>query len=114
HEDVAIHPPGQSRDTRRLAASGGSTHVVPRGENYRDGPHDQELRARTGRTGSDVRFERHSILFIASIFFLLWSMSALGIIDRSIYGEWPGKPGNKVTQTLNLLGIFTSVFLFWW
>jgi O-antigen ligase len=41
-------------------------------------------------------------------------MSVLGIVDRSIYGDWPGKLGNKITQTLNLLGIFTSLFLFWW
>jgi exopolysaccharide production protein ExoQ len=89
-------------------------HVVPRGESYRDGTHDQELRARRGRTGPHVRFERHSILYVALVFFLLQSMSVLAIIDRSIYGEWPGKPGDKITQTLNLLTIFTSLFLFWW
>jgi O-antigen ligase len=61
-----------------------------------------------------VRFDRHWLLYVASVFFLLHSMSVLGIVDRSIYGEWVGKPGNKITQTLNLLGIFTSLFLFWW
>jgi exopolysaccharide production protein ExoQ len=110
---MAIHQPSRFLETRR-AASRGSMHVVPRDESYRDGPHDQELRARTGRTGSQVRFERHSILYVASVFFLLQSMSVLGIVDRSIYGEWFGKTGDKITQTLNLLGIFTSLFLFWW
>src|SRR6516162_6968042 len=114
HEDMAIHQSRCSPETRRHAVSGGSMHIVPRGESYRDGKHDQELRARRGRTGSHVRFERHSIFYVASVFFLLSSMSALGIIDRSIYGEWFGKPGNKITQTLNLLAIFTSLFLFWW
>jgi exopolysaccharide production protein ExoQ len=89
--------------------------IVPRDQSYRDGTHNQELRARRGRTRSHVRSERHSILYVAaSVFFLLWSMSVLTIIDRSIYGDWPGKPGDKLTQTLNLLGIFTSFFLFWW
>jgi exopolysaccharide production protein ExoQ len=41
-------------------------------------------------------------------------MSALGIIDQVIYGpSWYGKTGDKVTQTLNLLGILASLFLFW-
>src|SRR6516225_7676748 len=110
---MAIHQSSRFNETRH-AASGGSMHVVPRGESCRDGKHDQELRARRGRAGSHVRFERHSIFYVASVFFLLSSMSALGIIDRSIYGEWFGKPGNKITQTLNLLAIFTSLFLFWW
>jgi exopolysaccharide production protein ExoQ len=109
---MAIHQPSRFPETRRHAASGGSS--VPRGESYRGGTHDQELRARRGRMGSHVRFERHGILYVASVFFLLHSMSVLGIIDRSIYGEWIGRTGNKITQTLNLLGIFTSLFLFWW
>lgn len=110
---MAIHQPSRFPETRH-AASRGSMHVEPQGESYRDGPHDQELRARTGKTGSHVRFERHSILYVASVFFVLQSMSVLGIVDRSIYGEWLGKPGDKITQTLNLLSIFTSLFLFWW
>ena len=110
---MAIHQPSRFLKTRH-AASRGPMHVEPRGESYRDGPHDQELRARTGRTGSHVRFERHWLLYVASVFFLLHSMSVLSIVERSIYGEWVGKPGNKITETLNLLGIFTSLFLFWW
>jgi exopolysaccharide production protein ExoQ len=63
--------------------------------------------------GSHVRLVRSSMLYAASVFFLLQSMSGLSIIDRSVYGEWYGKTGNKITQTLNLLGIFASLFLFW-
>lgn len=41
-------------------------------------------------------------------------MSALGFIDTVIYGPaWFGKGGDKITQILNLLGIFTGLFLFW-
>jgi exopolysaccharide production protein ExoQ len=62
---------------------------------------------------SHVRSVRYSLLYAASVFFLLQSMSALGIIDRNIYGEWYGKTGDKITETLNLLSIFCSLFLFW-
>ena len=62
---------------------------------------------------SHVRSVSHSVLYAASAFFLLHSINALGIIDRAIYGEWYGKPGNKITVTLNFLAIFTSLFLFW-
>jgi exopolysaccharide production protein ExoQ len=63
--------------------------------------------------GSYDRSMSYKVSYVASVFFLLQSMSALSIIDRSIYGEWPGKPGDKITQTLNLLNIFTCLFLFW-
>jgi O-antigen ligase len=56
---------------------------------------------------------RHTVLYAASAFFLLQSMDALGIIDRSIYGQWYGKTGDKITVTLNLVSILTSLFLFW-
>jgi O-antigen ligase len=55
----------------------------------------------------------HIVLYAAAAFLLLQSTSTLGIIDRSMYGEWYGKTGNKITQTLNLLSILTSLFLFW-
>ena len=110
---MAIRQPSRFPETRH-AASRGSMHVKPRGESYQDGPHDQKLRARTGRTVSHVRFDRHCVLYVASVFFLLQSMSVLGIVDRSIYGDWFGRPGNKITQVLNLLGIFSSLILFWW
>jgi O-antigen ligase len=38
-------------------------------------------------------------------------MQALGVIDRLIYGEWEGKPGDKITESLNLILIVTSLLL---
>jgi O-antigen ligase len=38
---------------------------------------------------------------------------ALSYIDRIIYGEWEGKPGDKLTQALNLLAIVVSLLLIW-
>jgi exopolysaccharide production protein ExoQ len=51
---------------------------------------------------------------VVAFFFLLMSMGALSIIDRSIYGEWDGKAGDKITEILNLLNIAASVLLLWW
>jgi exopolysaccharide production protein ExoQ len=62
---------------------------------------------------SHVRSVSYSVLYAASALFLLQSMSGLSIIDRIIYGEWYGKTGDKITETLNLLSIFSSLFLFW-
>jgi O-antigen ligase len=45
-------------------------------------------------------------------FFLLNSMAAFGFIDRLVYGVWENKPGDKITQTLNLLLIISSLTLF--
>ena len=53
------------------------------------------------------------MLYAAAAFFLLQSMDALNIVDRSIYGDWYGKTGDKITQTLNMLNILASLFLFW-
>ena len=63
---------------------------------------------------SQVRSLRHNVLlYPAAAFFLLQSMDALGIIDRSIYGHWYGKAGDKITLTLNSFSILASLFLFW-
>jgi O-antigen ligase len=53
-------------------------------------------------------------VYAASVFFLLQSMSALGFIDGVIYGgqNFYGRTGDKVSETLNLLSIFASLFLF--
>jgi len=51
--------------------------------------------------------------YLVSAFFLLGAVSALGIIDRAIYGEWYGKTGTKITAALNLLEISASLFLLW-
>src|SRR5262252_4724623 len=48
----------------------------------------------------------------ASIFFILQGIQALDILDRVIYGQWEGKPGDKLTQSLNLLLILVSLALF--
>ena len=45
-------------------------------------------------------------------FFLLDTMEAFGFLDRMIYGDWDGKAGDKITQTLNLLMIVSSLILF--
>jgi exopolysaccharide production protein ExoQ len=53
-------------------------------------------------------------LYAASIYYLLHTMSFLGVIDKLVNGPgWAGKTGNEITVTVNLLGIFVSVFLFW-
>jgi exopolysaccharide production protein ExoQ len=52
--------------------------------------------------------------YAATAYFLLFSTGAFGFISRMIYGIWPGKGGDKITQTVNLLAIVVSVLLFWW
>jgi hypothetical protein len=39
--------------------------------------------------------------YIACVFFLIAPSGAFGFIDRIIYGEWSGKPGDKFTEALN-------------
>jgi exopolysaccharide production protein ExoQ len=51
--------------------------------------------------------------YYLAAYFLLFSTGVLGFIDRMIYGTWAGKPGNKITVTINLLAIVVSVLLFW-
>jgi exopolysaccharide production protein ExoQ len=48
----------------------------------------------------------------AAAFVMLQSIAAFDIVDRIFYGEWLGKPGDKITQTLNLLLIASSLALF--
>jgi exopolysaccharide production protein ExoQ len=50
--------------------------------------------------------------YYASGLFLLFAMEAMDIFDSLMYGEWEGKPGDKITQGLNLLMIATSLALF--
>jgi exopolysaccharide production protein ExoQ len=52
--------------------------------------------------------------YLACMFFMTMSTGAFSFVDRMIYGEWTGKPGDKLTLALNLLTIFVSLFLFWW
>jgi exopolysaccharide production protein ExoQ len=51
---------------------------------------------------------------VVAFFFLLTSIGGLSIIDRSIYGQWEGKGGDKLTEILNLLNIAASLLLLWW
>jgi exopolysaccharide production protein ExoQ len=48
----------------------------------------------------------------AAVFYVLASIQALEIIDRVVYGGWEGKPGDNITQGLNLLFILISLSLF--
>jgi exopolysaccharide production protein ExoQ len=50
--------------------------------------------------------------YLAAAFLIANSLAALNIFDRTIYGEWDGKPGDKVTQSLNLLMIAFGLALF--
>ena len=45
-------------------------------------------------------------------FFLLDTMEAFGFMSRMVYGNWDGKGGDHITQTLNLLMIAASLTLF--
>jgi O-antigen ligase len=45
-------------------------------------------------------------------FFVLDAMQAFGVVDTLFYPPWDGKPGDKITQTLNVLMILTSLVLF--
>jgi exopolysaccharide production protein ExoQ len=53
------------------------------------------------------------MIYIAAVTYMVLPTEVLSFVDRMIYGEWPGKPGDKITQLLNLLAIASSVFLFW-
>jgi exopolysaccharide production protein ExoQ len=46
-------------------------------------------------------------------FFILETIEAFSIADRLLYGEWVGKPGDKLTQGLNSLMIVVSLCLLW-
>src|ERR1700722_11497124 len=51
-------------------------------------------------------------LYLVSGFFLLDTLSALGVMSRMVYGFWGGKAGDPITQALNLLLIAASLTLF--
>src|SRR6516165_7157376 len=53
------------------------------------------------------------MIYIAAAVYLVLPTEVLTFVDRMIYGEWPGKPGDKLTQLLNLLAIASSILLFW-
>ena len=53
------------------------------------------------------------MIYVAAAVYLVLPTEVLTFVDRMIYGEWPGKPGDKITQLLNLLAIASSILLFW-
>ena len=46
-------------------------------------------------------------------YLLLCQLQALSIVDRSLYGEWLGKPGDKVTEFIIILQFVISIALFY-
>ena len=46
-------------------------------------------------------------------YFLLCQIQALSLIDRSLYGEWMGKPGDKLTQLIGISQIAIGLVLFY-
>ena len=77
--------------------------------------------ARLSRSGDAFRAAKISssrstnrVVYAASIYFLLHSMSFFGVIDQLVHGPvWVGKSGDKITVAVNMFGIFVSIFLFW-
>ena len=49
--------------------------------------------------------------YFVSGFFLLDTMEGFSFISRMVYGSWPGKTGDKITQSLNVLMIAASLTL---
>src|SRR5208337_3809122 len=49
----------------------------------------------------------------AAGYLLLCQIQALDIVDRAIYGEWNAKPGDKITQVINIVQIAVSIALFY-
>jgi exopolysaccharide production protein ExoQ len=54
------------------------------------------------------------MIYTSFVLYMLLPTEALSYLDRMIYGEWEGKPGDKLTEILNLLAIAVSLLLFWW
>lgn len=77
--------------------------------------------ARLSRSGDAFRAANltssrstNKVVYAASIYFLLHSMSFFGVIDQLVHGPvWVGKSGDKITVAVNTFGIFVSIFLFW-
>jgi exopolysaccharide production protein ExoQ len=59
-----------------------------------------------------VKRKGQHLYYVVSAIVVLLGMGAAGIVDRLVYGEWEGKPGDKITQGMNLLMIVTSLILF--
>jgi len=46
-------------------------------------------------------------------FFILGAMQAFGVIDRLVYGTWPGKSGDKVTTAITLMLMVSGTMLYY-
>ena len=68
----------------------------------------------SGEAEKSQQHERVTLrwLYLVSGFFLLDTLSALGVMSRMVYGFWDGKAGDPITQALNLLLIAASLTLF--
>src|SRR5579859_7275723 len=112
------HPDG---DTSKPGSPGEIMTTLRRARPPDAAPSTAASRQRNGRlAGSGSGVSRRQIrtigmprwCYFAATFYVLQGMAALGIADRLLYGEWLGKPGNKLTQGLNLLLILSSLALF--
>ncbi len=64
-------------------------------------------------SASPVRSTTFRGYYLAVSFFIMQAAGFFGFIDRLKYGEWSGKTGDSFTQSLNILQILVSIFLFW-
>jgi exopolysaccharide production protein ExoQ len=65
------------------------------------------------RLASPVRSITPRGYYLAVSFFIMQATGFFGVIDRLKYGEWSGKTGDPFTQSLNVLQILVSIYLFW-
>src|SRR6266404_6410678 len=55
-----------------------------------------------------------SLPSVVSAFFFLTTMGAFHVIDRTVYGEWDVKAGDKLTYGLHVIFLSACLLLFWW
>lgn len=63
--------------------------------------------------GPRAHLASRNVLYVAAAYLFLQAMGALSFVDRSIYGVWAYKGGDRFTEAINLLGITASLYLFW-
>ncbi len=61
---------------------------------------------------SAIERERVFWPYLASAFFVVQNCGVLSLLDRQLYGEWPGKGGDKLTQSLGLAMMVCTASLF--
>jgi exopolysaccharide production protein ExoQ len=65
------------------------------------------------RSTNHIRSTTFRGYYLAVSFFIMQAAGFFGVLDRLKYGEWSGKSGDSFTQSLNILQILVSIFLFW-